>query len=388
MSPMPSYFFVMMSASRAITALVVISLILPACTSPVPDASEPPPSREATTGLLDHLQALTDRIVAGGAPAAMLAIRDDGALLIAAAGEADIESGRPLSGSQQFRIGSVTKTFVGALVMMLVADGKLGLDDTVEQWWPGTLPNGDQITVRMLLNHTSGLFDYVNESAVFEPYHTNPGHMWKPEQLVGFAVEEGPLFAPGTSWAYSNTNYIVLGRVLEAAGGDPLAAQLRDRIFEPLDLHDTYLAEGVEFPADGARGYIRNPAGHLTDVTPVNPSQAWAAGAIVSTASDTTAFFSALLMGALVPSDSLSSMLETIPVATDDVIDAYGLGIYEHDDPCQALVGHDGEIFGYQTFVLASPDGSRVLLSMTTHPDRPWWLDTAVQMAFCGSQDG
>jgi len=129
----------------------------------------------------------------------------------------------------RFRIGSITKTFVSTVVLQLVAERQSSLADSVQRWLPGIVPNDSDITVRQLLNHTSGLFDFTEDPRLLAPYATDPGHFWPPQGLVGLATSHPPLFAPGTNWSYSNTNYIVLGLVIESVTHHPASAEVQRR---------------------------------------------------------------------------------------------------------------------------------------------------------------
>src|SRR5438093_623042 len=173
-------------------------------------------------------------LVNAGAPGVIVFARNGTRSLRLAAGVADRAHGTPMRIGDRFRVGSVTKTFVAALVLQLAGEGKLSLDDTVEKWVPGLVPGGDRITVRELLNHTSGLFDYLNDGdgTVLQPYVKGDlGHVWTPQAIVGVATKHPPHFPPGGGWSYSNTGYIVLGLIVEAATGDSLAAELKRPLF-------------------------------------------------------------------------------------------------------------------------------------------------------------
>ena len=138
--------------------------------------------------------------------------------------------------ADRFRVGSVTKSFMATVLLQLVGERKLRLDDSLERWLPGVVPNGRSITVRELLQHTSGLYDYVDDSAFRTAVLANPLRVWTPRQLVRIAVSHHPLFRPGRRWSYSNTNYILAGLVIQAVTHRTVAAELRNRIFRPLDL--------------------------------------------------------------------------------------------------------------------------------------------------------
>lgn len=172
------------------------------------------------------LGALLDRVVDEGAPGVLVVVRDGDATQAEARGLADRGRAMPMAADVRFRTGSITKTFVAALVLDLVADGKLRLDDPVARWVPGLVPRGNEITVRQLLRHTSGLADYVDDPRVLRA----PARLWRPEELVAMAAAQPEAGAPGERFAYASTNYVVLGLVAERAGRAPLAMQLTRRL--------------------------------------------------------------------------------------------------------------------------------------------------------------
>jgi D-alanyl-D-alanine carboxypeptidase len=224
----------------------------------------------------------------------------------------------PMIPSDRFRIASITKTFVATMVLQLVDEGRLTLDDTVEQWFPGLVPRGDQMTVRHLLNHTSGLHDYLDYQfdTIIDGQRSR---MWRPEEIVAYAVSYPASFAPGEPgrWQYSNTNYILLGMIIEQATGSSLTEQLHARIIDPLQLQNTFLDGYEEIPGGVARGYL----GSL-DYTDLNMSFAWAAGGMVSNAEDLGRFAQALFGGELLSQQSFEQMLSFI------YWDRYGTGNY------------------------------------------------------------
>ena len=189
-----------------------------------------------------ELGILLDRVVAAGAPGVLVVVREDGKVRSEARGFADRSRSIRMRGDERFRIGSITKTFVATLVLLLVEDGALRLDDTVERWLPGLVPAGREMTVRDLLSHTSGLFDYVEDDRVLRDHERR----WTPRELVSIAVAHPPERSPpGRSFAYSSTNYIVLGLIAEEAGGASLSQQLRRRLFTPLGLRHTSFNPGA-----------------------------------------------------------------------------------------------------------------------------------------------
>src|SRR3954447_17938039 len=197
------------------------------------------------------------RLTHAGAPGALVLARRGEQTRILARGYADRATRRPMRVGDRFRIGSVTKSFAATVVLQLAGEGRLSLDDTVERWLPGAVPGGDAITLRRLLNHTSGLFDYLNDGdkTVLAPYLAGHfGHVWTPQALIGVATSHPPNFAPGARWSYSHTGYILLGMVVQAVTGHPLSAELQPRIVAPLGLTGTSLRSSRDIAGRHAHG--------------------------------------------------------------------------------------------------------------------------------------
>jgi D-alanyl-D-alanine carboxypeptidase len=323
---------------------------------------------------LEKPQGLLDGLVAAGAPGAAAWVQDEDESLQAAGGVADISTGRPMEARLHFRAGSMTKSLVATVVLQLVAEGRLALSDTLERWLPGILAYGDQVSIRQLLGHTSGVpHDWATIERALYGSPQERLHAWTPQALVALVADRPPNFPPGTAWSYSNTGYILLGLVVETAGGATLAQELQRRIIEPLGLRHTHLpGDARELPVPMSRGYSLRvgPGGEvlhgpLLDFTVQNPSWAWAAGALVSDLQDLTGFLRALLGGRLLPPGLLAEMRTTIPVPPGSIplplYDRYGLGLLEVETPAGRLVGQLGGIPGYLSMVLSTQDGRRQL---------------------------
>ena len=211
---------------RGLAASVVLALLLAASSAAAPASGD---------SLAPALRKDVKDLVAAGVPGVVVLVRRDGRTVQLAGGYSNLEKRTPMRVGDRFRIGSVTKSFVATVVLQLVGEGKLSLDDSIEHWLPGMVPNGDNITIRQLLSHQSGLFDFLNDQRVVKPYLSgNFGYVWTPPKLVAVSTSHPALFAPGAKVSYSNTNYIVLGLIVEAATKDTIQAQLRKRIFGPL----------------------------------------------------------------------------------------------------------------------------------------------------------
>ncbi|MFF2043424.1 serine hydrolase domain-containing protein [Kitasatospora sp. NPDC058170] len=301
----------------------------------------------------------------GGSTAALARVREGGRTAWAGAvGSADLATGAAASADGRFRIGSVTKTFVSTVVLQLVAEHRIGLEDSVESRLPGAVPNGAGITVRQLLNHTSGLVSYTDDAAF---NFDNPavvrqwlaGGRWtpyRPQQLVDIATAHPPYFAPGQGWHYSNTNYILAGMLIERTTGRSWAEEVERRIIRPLGLTGTSMPVHSPFIAGPhAHGYLPLDTGPA-DATLLDPSMAGASGAGISTTADLARFISALLGGQLLGPAELAEMQRTADIGDGAT---YGLGLQRMTTPCGEFWGHGGGIPGYTTVMLGEAGGRR-----------------------------
>jgi D-alanyl-D-alanine carboxypeptidase len=291
-----------------------------------------------------------------------------------------------MKATDRFRIASITKTFVATVVLQLAAERRLRLADPVERWLPGLLPNGGTTTLRQLLGHTSGLFDYDDDEAWVRERIANPARDWSPRELVAIATSHPPVFAPGKAWAYSNANYVVLGLVVEAVTGRTLERELRGRIFKRLRLGATSYPTGTAMSGRVAHGYVGAqpglpiPPGTLLDVTTLLSPSAWGAGQLVANADDVTRFFSALLRGRLVPAAQLAAMKADVRGAE------YGLGLMISYTRCGTAFGHRGDIPGYRSIVWSTGNGRRTAVVMVNidHTRVPQGkLESAAVTALC-----
>lgn len=269
-------------------------------------------------------------------------------------------SRKPVPHNGTFRIGSVTKPFVSTVVLQLVGEGRAGLDEPVSRHLPGLVD--DRITVRQLLQHTSGLYDHT-EALPLDPagFPSVRFRTWSPRELVAISTARPLGFEPGSSWSYSNTGYVVLGLLIEKITGEPYQQAVEQRILKPLRLKDTVLPRNsVEVPGPHAHGYYPDVNGKPVDVTRLNPSWGGAAGEMISTTRDLDMFLRALLAGKLLEPALQQELTRTTAVSPD-----YGLGISVTRLPCGTTVhGHDGSIHGYAALMLGTSD-KRLELSVT-----------------------
>jgi D-alanyl-D-alanine carboxypeptidase len=313
------------------------------------------------------LQKDVDALVAAGAPGAILLVRDGNRTIRVTSGFGNVAQKTPMRPNDHFKIASLTKSYTAAVVLQLVGEGRLGLRDSVEQRLPGLVPNGDKITVRQLLNHTSGLADFEANPRYLKPYLSgNFGYYWAPRQLVKMGVSQKPLFAPGTGYSYSNTNYVLAQLILEKVTGKTIGAELKRRIFRPLHLGDTTYPTKPGLPSPYAHGYKLLGKPPAVDVTGLSPSLAPGSGAIISTALDVADFYRALLSGKLLKPEQMTAMKTVVSLRTGKVVASGagdGLGIARPPFSCVGWT-HAGELPGYEVFAISSADGRRQTVLM------------------------
>ena len=306
-----------------------------------------------------ELQRAADRLVAtSDLPGVIALFEQDGRRIVVAAGLADRGRGRKARPDSRFWVGSVTKSFVATVVMQLVAEGALGLDDTVEQRLPGRLREGRRVRIRQLLNHTSGIPEYMRLEPWTSAVARNPRVVIPARRLVSSAASLGLEFAPGSRAEYSNTNYLVLAEIVERVTRRPLARVLRDRIFDPLGLDATKYESGRRTLGNGQMHGYDVAGSRPLDVSRHTLGGPWADGAIVSSAPDLAVFFGALLRGKLVPRALLAKMMMIVPGSHGE-----GMGLYRLGSPCKRMYfGHTGGAPGYITFAAGSRDGRRIVV--------------------------
>ncbi|MFE9634694.1 serine hydrolase domain-containing protein [Streptomyces sp. NPDC006463] len=350
----------------AAAALAAAAFAVPAQASP--DSAPARAGHEATRRAMEAE-------VKAGIPGITAQVRDANGVWKSASGVGDLTTGAPRGTNDRFRIGSITKTFVATVLLQMEAEGKLGLDDTVEHHLPGLVRgngnDGDKITVRHLLSHTSGLFDYLADEEYAKTYLRGEGYLkhrydtLPPEKHVRVALSHEPLFKPGDRFSYSNTNYILAGLIIEKAGGRTYEAEVRDRIINPLRLTATSNpGNSIRIPRPSSRSYSKlfaSAPDRIDDVTEMNGSQGWADGDIISTTGDLNRFYGALLRGELLPPKQLEAMKTTVsnPERPDM---SYGLGLTRFRTTCGTTVwGHGGGMVGSISMAVTTEDGRHQL---------------------------
>ncbi|MBP0452314.1 beta-lactamase family protein [Kitasatospora sp. RG8] len=271
-------------------------------------------------------------------------------------GVADKKTGAPMSDDLYMRIGSVTKTFTATAVLELVDDGLVGLDDPISRYVSG-VPDGDRITVRNLAEMRSGLFPYSSDPGFVTALESNPTKPFTPEELLAYGYKHPNVAAPGTQFQYNNSNYILLGLLVEKVSGVPLAEFIHDRVTKPSGLDDTVFPAGAEFPSPHAHGYTNQTLnGATVDAADWNPSWGWAAGAMISDLEDMKRWAEDLADGTLLSPETQEQRTKYLSTGLPGA--GYGLGIFD----VQGWVGHNGSLPGYESLVLHMPGTGATLV--------------------------
>lgn len=375
-------------------ALTAALLAVTAAVAPAATAQAAATAAPATTA--PDLEALTQALrntTAAGAPGAMARFSGPDGVRTRAVGVRDKTSGAAMDPQARFRIGSVSKTFSSVVLLQLVGEKKIDLDAPVNRYLPGLLPD-ERITVRHLLTHRSGLADYTD--AMFE--HTVPGfeavrnRVFSYQELLDLSLREPRTTEPGVAYKYSNTNFVVVGMLIEKATGNRVGKEYERRIFKPLNLRNTsYVHPDTKIKGLHARGYLHpdEAGGPLVDSTEQTVSWAQSAGAVISSPADLNTFTSALLGGRLLAPRLLDAMVTATPTDTTNTR-FYGLGLRRYDLSCGTSVyGHTGTVQGYYTYAFSTRDGRRSLSAMANTSNRGeanTALGGTLEAAFCGKQ--
>jgi D-alanyl-D-alanine carboxypeptidase len=338
------------------------------------------------------LQSALDGIASTAASAVLAEVRDGRCVWTGTSGVARLGTDQPVPAGGQFRAGSITKPFVATVILQLAGERRLGLDDTLQRHLPGLLPDGARITLRHLLQHTSGVPDYTRTAAFGAFYGTAADivrmrdRTWTTQELLSL-VHDIPLgFEPGTDLFYSNTNYLLLAMVVERLTGRDYRTEIQRRILRPLGMRRTR-APGTDPFLTGPHPHAYLPVdGTPVDITVFNPSVSGAAGEIVSTAADLNDFFRALLGGRLLRPAEQRQLLTSRP--TQAGYD-YGLGLMSLKLADGSRVwGHRGETFGYYAESWTAENDGRQLTVAAT----PWGtgkpkalIAALVQTVFAGA---
>ncbi|MEV7937308.1 serine hydrolase domain-containing protein [Kitasatospora sp. NPDC088264] len=325
-----------------------------------------------------ELRKAIEEIVDSGFTGVSLRVHDERGAWVGSAGAAELGGAAKPPTDGRVRIGSSTKTFTATLVLQLVAEGKVGLDTPAAHYLPEFGLDG-RITVRMLLQHTSGVFNHTGEvyadgtvaPGIPIPYGTT-GREWmdnrfktyRPQELVRLALSRPARFEPGAGWSYSNTNYVLTRLLIEKVTGRPVAEEMRRLVLGPLGLSGTVVpGASPEIPEPHAHAYYRyEDAGEqrTVDITRQNPSWISSGGDMISTTRDLHTFISALLGGRLLPPPLLAEMCTPHPTGIPNM--DYGLGVFVvTTDDGATVISHNGAAVGHAALMYGTPDGSRTL---------------------------
>ncbi|MEU9862981.1 serine hydrolase domain-containing protein [Streptomyces sp. NPDC047971] len=277
---------------------------------------------------------------------------------VRAFGVADKVTGEPMSTGGYVRIGSETKTFTVTALLKLVDDGKVRLDDPIDDYIRG-VPNGHKITLRHLAEMRSGLFPYTSDPDFTKDLLSDPQRSFTPYETLAYGYRHKNTFEPGAQFQYSNSNLVLLGLVVEKVSGRRLVDFLDKRVLRPAGLRHTLLPEGSEFPEPHPRGYTdQTLSGEVTDSTDWNPSWAWSAGAMISNLEDLRRWAKIVATGELLSPKTQAERLTTLPTGFPGT--SYGLGIFD----ASGWIGHNGSIPGYETVTVYLPSQKATLVLM------------------------
>ncbi len=356
---------------KRLSTFIYLLFCLTACIGFAQTTPAPQTTLSATTNpaqLKAKLQQKLDEWRAAGKfPGATAGVAlPGGATFGLATGVSDLATNKPMTLNDRLLQGSVGKTYVAAIALQLVHEGKIKLDDKLEKWfgrapWFDRLPNAHDITVRMLMNHTSGLVRYEFNEKFTADLSKNPGKVWQPEEEIAYLFDTKAPFAAGQGWDYSDTNYIVLGMIIERATKSTYYEQLKRRILKPLKLNNTVPSDSRRIPGL-AQGYAgeRNPFGGTDAMIvngefAINPQFEWTGGGIASTSEDLARWGKLLYEGKAFHPSLLPEMLNGVPARLGPET-KYGLGVIIRPTKLGIGYGHSGFFPGYLTEMLYFPE--------------------------------
>ena len=343
-----------------------VSLLVATCVGALVPASPAAADDHSLQRGLDELVAAPD-----GPPGVIVVLRDGDHQRVLRAGTADITTGRPLEPNDHTRTASTSKAFSGAVALSLVRQHRLALDDTIGTRLPHQPKAWRKVTLRQLLQHTSGLPDFSESTRFRSLLQADPHHHFDSRRLLDFVAGEPLRFTPGSQYRYSNSDNIAVALMAEAATGTRYEDLLRHDVYKPLGLRDTSLPQGYEMPEPYMHGYVvGGPAGPEDVSEAIGMSGVWASGGITSSPRDLTAFISGYAAGALTSKAVVQEQRHWIPGASEPAgpgRNSAGLAIFRYDTRCGVVLGHTGNTLGYTQLIAATPDGRRLLtFSLTT----------------------
>lgn len=363
------------SSGPSLAATVTPAPVLPTSTE-APTSAAPKPMDASLVAALQRV--LDDTVSDGFVPGTVLSVTVPGYQpWSGASGVANLSRGQPMAADTLIHIASITKLYTAAVVLQLAEEGKIDLDAPIGTWLPDIVPLANRTTVRHLLGHRSGIFDYLEDSQFFVPAYKNPQRTYTPAELVDMVDDLGAAFEPGAggAWKYSSTNYVILGMLVEKVSGHTLAQEMRRRIFDPLELRHTYFAPDEPVKGRLALGYIDE-----SDRANVSMTFVFGTGNIVSTVDDLRRFIDALFAGRLLKPASLATMEQVVDTRGAYGMPElqYGLGLMRarlnvgprpdgvrRPDEISTVLGHIGGIAGFRSAAWWVPQsGITIALSL------------------------
>ncbi|MBC7869923.1 MAG: beta-lactamase family protein [Chitinophagaceae bacterium] len=323
-------------------------------------------STQAQSDLDEVLQEVLESVFDSTGPAAVLQITTPEGTWSATTGRIDTQADTPPTLESRFRIGSISKTFVAVVALQLVEEGVITLDDPINMWLPDELvenvANAEIATIRQLLSMRSGIPEYL-EQEFLEAVLDDPQHVWTAPEALTYAYDKEAYFEPDTAFLYTNTNYVLMQLVLEAAAGEPLNVLVRERILDPLALENTYTQIQEDLPDGIVHGYADvDGSGELVDVRDYNDGAGLGDGALVSTTGDLSRFYQALLQDRTLLSEE--SMLALLDFQDTGEGDGYSLGLNNYQTPWGTALGHPGGVLGFSSIALYLPDQEIIVVGL------------------------
>lgn len=316
--------------------------------------------------LESRLKAIVDSFyVADSLPGVIVGVWTPDITFKYAIGKGDLKTGADRTIQDRFRIGSITKTFVATIVFQLIEEGKVGLDEKISKLFPD-FPNGENITWRHVLDHTSGIANYLEDPAILKSFTYDRLDKYTTQQLYEKTKSLPPMFEPGKSWSYSNGNYLLLGLMIEKLTGSKIEEVISSRILKPLNLNNTEFPTTPYMTGIYSHGYSDDINGNRTDVSEIDPSIGWAAGAMISTIDDLNIYAKALFDGTLVSDKMQKERLKFVDTEAEWL--KCGLGIFK----MESLIGHDGSITGYNSLLAYDPElNAAIIISVNEFTTPP-----------------
>lgn len=345
--------------SFVIASTVIGALVLTGCST-----SSSPSSQPTVVGQTTVQQRLDDLTANGGPPGAVLVIQTNGAPVVLTSGSADVSTSQAMNPAATTRIASVSKPYSGAILLKLASQGKVTLGSKIGKLLPSLPKAWGSVTVAQLLQHSSGIPDYIKDKQFLQQFIANPQMQRTPQQLIGYVAGDPLEFTPGSRYEYSDTDNIVAGLIAEQLTGKSYPDILTSEVTQPLALSNTSLPATSALPSPFIHGYAVDPANPSTpeDVSElINPGLAWASGGMISTGDELNTFIRGLLGGKLFDAQVLTDAAGFRPGAGGPPgpgVNASGLSIYRYTTKCGVVYGHTGNMPGYTAFVAATADGS------------------------------